>query len=522
MNRRLGLAFLLVVAGALALRCPQLDRRPMHNDEAVNALKIQGLWERGVYAYDPDEYHGPALYYATLPFVWLSPARDFDHLSEKTLRLAPVFFGVALIFLLWFLRDGLGWPATVSAGVLTAISPAMVFYSRYFIHEMLLVCFTFVLLVAGWRYTRTPRIGWAVLGGIGLGLMSATKETFVIAVGAMALAAIVTAFWAHRSDPANQSVRSLWNPKHALAGLGAAAVIWVVLFTSFFTHASGPLDSLRSYLPWLHRAGGHSPHIHPFGYYLQRLVAFHQGKGPVWSEGLILFLAGVGTVSALTRKGIANASFWLVRFIAIYTTVLVLAYCIISYKTPWCMLGFLHGLILLAGVGAVAFVQIWKLPSLRLASGLVLVAASAHLTWQAWRASYDRAFVADVKNPYVYAQTVPDILRLEKKVEGIAKVHPQGERMVIQVMAPDGDYWPLPWYLRRFKQVGWWDKATAEPNSPVMIVGKKFEAELDEKSNKAWIMVGLFELRPRIYFELYVEASLWSRYVESLPKSREE
>jgi predicted membrane-bound mannosyltransferase len=381
----------------------------------------------------------------------------------------------------------------------------------------------------------------------------------VIAFGAMALAAMVTGFWQHRSDQTDRAdlhFQSLWNPKHALAGVGVAAVIWVVLFTSFFTHASGPLDSVRSYLPWLHRAGGHSPHIHPFSYYFQRLIAFHEGKGPVWSEALILLLAGVGIVSAFTRKGLAGPEYaspraqhdtstdqprnvvphladggllrpgtgalpWLVRFIAIYTLVLALAYCIISYKTPWCMLGFLHVLILLAGVGAVAFVQFWKLPVLRIASAIVLVAASAHLGYQAWRASYDYDFVANGKNPYVYAQTVLDILRLEKKVEGIAKVHPQGERMVIQVMAPDGDYWPLPWYLRRFKQVGWWDKAPAEPNSPVMIVGKKFEADLDEKSNKAWIMAGLFELRPRIYFELYVEAGLWSKYVETLPKPRD-
>src|SRR5262245_49659559 len=101
MNRWLGLGLLLALAGALALRCPQLDRRPMHNDEAVNALKIQALWERGVYTYDPDEYHGPTLHYATLPFIWLSGARDFTQLSEKTLRLVTVFFGVALIPLLW-------------------------------------------------------------------------------------------------------------------------------------------------------------------------------------------------------------------------------------------------------------------------------------------------------------------------------------------------------------------------------------------------------------------------------------
>src|SRR5439155_15095180 len=127
MNRWLGTgSLLLLVAVALGLRCPQLDRRPMHNDEAVNALKVQRLWEQGAYAYDPDEYHGPTLPYATLPFIRASGARDFSQLSEKTLRLVPVFFGVGLILLLPLLADGLGWAAVLVAGLLTAISPAMV------------------------------------------------------------------------------------------------------------------------------------------------------------------------------------------------------------------------------------------------------------------------------------------------------------------------------------------------------------------------------------------------------------
>jgi hypothetical protein len=35
-------------------------------------------------------------------------------------------------------------------------------------------------------------------------------------------------------------------------------------------------------------------------------------------------------------------------------------------------------------------------------------------------------------------------------------------------------------------------------------------------------MVGLFELRPKQFLELYVEFGLWKRYVESLPKNRDE
>jgi 4-amino-4-deoxy-L-arabinose transferase-like glycosyltransferase len=71
----------------------------------------------------------------------------------------------------------------------------MVFYSRYFIHEMLLVFFTLLTLAAGWRYAKTRKVFWAVLTGAGIGLMFATKETFVLTVAALSFALIATRLW---------------------------------------------------------------------------------------------------------------------------------------------------------------------------------------------------------------------------------------------------------------------------------------------------------------------------------------
>src|SRR6185437_15188722 len=102
------LAVVLAFAGALALRLPRLETRPFHNDEAVNALKVTELWREGRYAYDPNEYHGPTLHYATPPFLWLSGVRGPGELRDRTLRLAPVAFGAALIFLLLLFADGMG------------------------------------------------------------------------------------------------------------------------------------------------------------------------------------------------------------------------------------------------------------------------------------------------------------------------------------------------------------------------------------------------------------------------------
>ena len=55
---------LMVVA--LAFRLPMLNNRPMHTDEAVNAIKFGTLLEQNRYEYDPGDYHGPTLNYLTL------------------------------------------------------------------------------------------------------------------------------------------------------------------------------------------------------------------------------------------------------------------------------------------------------------------------------------------------------------------------------------------------------------------------------------------------------------------------
>lgn len=513
MNRWTAFVLLLVLAVALALRVSKLDTRPLHNDEAVNAIKIAALWEHGRYKYDPDEYHGPTLHYATLPLLWLSGARSADDFHDARLRLAPLVCGVGLLILLLLFWDGLGRSAILWAVLFTAVSPAMVFYSRYFIHEMLLVFFTALTIGAGWRYFQTRFARWAVVAGVGLGLMVTTKETFVLTFAAMGLAGVVTLWWSLPRGGKIQSLRAWWNWQHAALALGTAFIIWLALFSSFFTNWAGPLDSVLTYLPWLKRAGGHSPHIHPWSFYLERLAWFHPAKSPVWSEGLILLLATFGAVVSLVKKSP------LPKFLALFTIILTAIYSTISYKTPWCLLNFYLGMILLAGVGAAALVEFFRARSLKVVLTVALLALTAQLTWQSVRANF--VYPADRRNPYVYAQTVPDILNLVQRTEALARVAPAGFSTVVKVIAPEGDYWPLPWYLRRFQHLGWYEKLPDDPFAPIMLVSAKLDARLDDKTERKWLMVGLTELRPGKFFEQYVELELWKKYVETLPRERE-
>ena len=505
------LTLLGLLVAALVLRCARLEQRPMHNDEAVNAVKFGQLLEKGVYRYDPNEHHGPTLYYATWPLARLAGSTSFSQLTESQLRLVPALFGVGLIILLPLLSDGLGRRAVLWAALFIAISPAMVFYSVYYIHEMLLLFFSLLALAGGWRYWRSRKVIWIVVAGAALGLMHATKETFLINIIAASLALGCNQLWNRWLDASGLPVRvPRMKMAHAVIGVTAWLGVAALFFSSFFTHASGPLDSIRTYLPWMARAGGESPHIQPWNFYFQRLIFFHAGKGPIWSEALIIVLAVVGGASGFARRGAADANASFVRFLTLYTLALTAAYTLIAYKTPWCLLNFWLGTVLLAGVGALVVVHTTKRQWARCAAGILVLAGAAQLAAQAWQAS--GVYAADWRNPYAYAQTSPNVLELVQKIEALSRAHPDHQNMVIKVIATEGDFWPLPWYLRRFTKVGYWEQIPEDPYAPVMLVSAGFHAALDEK--KTHLMAGYFEFRPAVFFELYVEVELWKEFLK--------
>lgn len=532
MTRRAVAAFLWVIAAALALRCGDLAERPLHNDEAINAFKLQGLWQEGRYVYDPHEYHGPVLYYAALPVLtvaaWLHPEQP----TEASMRAVTVVFGLGLVVLGWLLRREVGGEGVVLPALLTAVSPAMVFYSRYFIHEVPLVFFTALALIAGWRYCRSPGRGWAMLTGAAVGLMYATKETFVFCLVAATVGvagALFLAWWDERrlagagqrnSRPrlisfARAKLGGAWCGAHLTWALVAAVLVAEAFYTSFFTNARGPMDGLRTYLTWFGRAEGATPHVHDWGFYWARLGWFHQRGGPRWSEGLILILGAMGMVVACrgtsaTRRHPVPAVGWY-RFLVGYTLALGAIYSVIPYKTPWCLLGFYHGWIWLAGLGIWGLWRRWETVWPRAVLAMVLVSGGAHLGWQAWQSS--RSFAADFRNPYVYGHTSADLTNLLGTVAQLERVAPEGRRTALQVMAPDSAYWPLPWYWRKWERAGWYDQAPDGPAAPLVVAASKLKLGLEERTQGAWIQAGLYELRPRYFVELYVEATLWKRYL---------
>jgi hypothetical protein len=339
--------------------------------------------------------------------------------------------------------------------------------------------------------------------------MAATKETFVLHAAAAVGALILGILWDRRVSGERAVPRISWT--HGAVFAGVAAAVWLVLFTSLFSNAEGPLDSIRTYEAWFRRAEGASPHNHPWWYYLELLTYQRVGRGPTWSEGLILCLAVAGAVAGLKGGGEGGLKYRWTRFIALYALLLTAIYSAIPYKTPWCLLGFHHSYILLAGVGAARLTERWSRQWMRLVMGLLLLGGSAQLAVQAYRTSYSHA--ENPRNPYVYAHTLSSVLGLVERVEALAPVDDREPGLEIKVMARGGDYWPLPWYFRGFARVGWWSEIAADPIAPVLIVSPGYGAELEGRLAATHVMTGYYGLRPGVFLQLYVERGLWERYL---------
>jgi uncharacterized protein (TIGR03663 family) len=504
---------------ALALRLPRLRQRPMHGDEAVHAIKFGELLEKGVYQYNPNEYHGPTLNYLTLIPAKLAAAKKLTEVNEFTLRIVPVFFGVLLVLLLLLVIDGLGPIATVFAAVLTAVSPAMVFYSRYYIQEMLLVCFTFGVIACGYRYSQNKKIVWIIMTGIFAGLMHATKETSIIVFGSMLLALSIVLLMRQRKTSPADAAKAI-KPLHIIIGLVAAVIVSALFYSSFLSNPGGILDSFRAYTNYFNRASGNTLHIHPWYYYLRMLIFFRYDDGPIWTEAIIVLLAIIGFVAVLKRTVPPSTNIGLLRFIAFYTLIMTIVYSAIPYKTPWCMLGFLHGMILMAGIGAMALVKLMPKVLPRLIVILLLVDACGYLLWQSYLSNYK--YYADSRNPYVYAHPTTDVFTIVDKIELCARVNPNGHDMSIQIICPDADYWPLPWYLRSFSKVEWRDNVADNMlPAPLIIASDKEEKALTDKLysqtplEKRQMYMFLFDepyyvwLRPKVKLLGFVRKDLW-------------
>ena len=475
-------AVLYLAAVALLLRMTQLDVKPLHHDEGVNAYFLTRLVNPPhEYRYDPTNYHGPLLYY----LAWASTA--VFGLTDFAIRFVPAVFGLLTIALVLPLRRTLGDLGTLSAATLLALSPGAVFHSRYFIHESILVCSTLALVVAFQGYLTGRRPAWLLLASLAAAAMTTTKETWIIAAGVLGCAAVSTVLWYRwRGHHARAAAPCRWPHATLVASVVALfAGVNLLFYTSLFTNWAGALDPFRAFDTWA--ATGQAEHTHPWFIYLRWLG---EDELPV----LVLGLCGAALALARTDNRFAV-------FTAFWAGGMIAAYSAIPYKTPWLTLNLLPPLALGAGylIDRLERVAAAKWRGAGLAAGAVVAAIMIYQTVAINFLSYD-----DERRAYVYAGTSREIVAL---VTAIGDLIDRQEPVPVVVMSRE--QFPLSWYLR--------DVAAAYPGHVhalergVVVASTEQTNEVTQALGNRFARLGEFQLRPGVVLVLYASPDLVDR-----------
>ncbi len=496
-------AWLAVILTATFLRFNHIGERPIHADEATGARITAHIIEGEGYTFNPHHFHGPTLSYLALPVAGVRGESAWPELTLATLRIGPAIAGLltCLVPLLW-LRSLGGIPSLV-AGAFLASSPLLVYYNRMFIHESWLALFGLLTLTALYRFGQNPKYFNAMLVGVCLGLMFATKETFAISALSW-IPAILVLFSLKAPEPGGHLSPLRLIPRHLPAAslAGAVAVgVGAVWYTGFLSHPAGIVDAFKTFFVYETTPG----HEKPIYYYGQLLLWPKAALGVWWTE-IAVGLFAILSVYLAWRLDHKKA---LVYFLAVSSLVHIAIYSLISYKTPWLMLLPWAHTALLAGTFFIHFAKLNQITR-SIAWGCLAIAL-CYQTYQSNLAS--GRFENDQRNPYAYIPTSRNAAQIGVWLEAI-QVLPGAPPMRPLAVAGEG-HWPVPWFLREFDTVGYWPNIKPEMATyPVILAMPEAAAEGRELLADSHLSFPR-SLRPNLSIELFLRKDLWALWQET-------
>jgi uncharacterized protein (TIGR03663 family) len=562
-NRVFLIGGVIVTAIAAFLRFFMLELKPLHHDEGVNGYFLLELIRKGVYHYDPSNYHGPTLYFDTLVFTKLFGTETFS------IRASVAVFGVLLVFLTLFLRKYIGTIGSLTAALLLALSPGMVFISRYFIHEMLFVFFSLAIVVsivyfiegkpAGTFATvamsflllvcfivlpfgladifpnnnvwlrmcffliegvlvfflmkmllawNEGRAAYLILASAATALFFGTKETAFITIGTMIIACFCVFAWRKIYTGLIGQITETWREPTALIfsnfrnklGENGEAVLMLMLVTVTFIYVG-----VLFFSSFFTYAEGVGKAFEAYSFWTKTGVKDHSyswTKYAVWMskiEAPILVLSAIGGLISL-----ATARHRFAIFTTFWAFGLAAAYSLIPYKTPWLALSFIMPMCIIAGYGINEMLAN-KQVTIKAFGGFILAVAVGVLSYQ----TYDLNFLRydDEEMPYVYAHTKRGFHELISKIEYYAAKSGKGKDASIEIISDE--YWSMPWYMRDYPKAIFHGQVIDASTSEMIVASdQKQKNELIERYEQHYKYVGTYPLRPGVDLILLVRRDL--------------
>jgi uncharacterized protein (TIGR03663 family) len=529
----------LILLLAAIVRVAFLDIKPPHFDEGINGWFCDQMAKNGFYAYDPTNYHGPLHFYVLFVSLQL-----FGR-SLWALRLPVVLASLLTMFWIFLFRPFLGRTVCYLAALGMAISPGFIFYDRYSIHESWLVLFLIVTFwgILGISTSREPRYFWGFI--LGLTGMILTKETYIIHLAAFAAAGCLVLVlrrltpegrsWqpgvasargaskgvANPDVASPRAAKSVANPgvaskappvedrpqrqtrlpvRHIIGAILVGVTLIIFFYSGNFRYWRGLEGLYQTFLPWTKTAldaAGHGkpdfdlfPLVPPFVAHVPALGALANFKLNWYWIRLLLDYEWFAVAGLLFSFRFFLGGNPALRFLAIYGLGVLLAYSIVPYKTPWCIISIAWPFLFLGA----ALLEFIAKQSNRLVAVLVALPLFAHAAWK----SYDLNFVRfdNAKERYVYVQTFREYRNFVDPILEKGAKNPESKTKLAGLVLLSS-YFPIPWDLGEFPNIGYYNADSAWPQKldADFIVVEEDKADKLEKGLKDRYFTKDFRLR---------------------------
>ncbi|MCX6967771.1 MAG: TIGR03663 family protein [Verrucomicrobia bacterium] len=494
----------LIVALALFLRLLWLGMKPPHFDEGVNGWFVDQMTKQGYYPYDPSNYHGPFHFYVLFLAIKL-----FGR-NVEALRLPLVLINTANVWLLLQFRRFIPWRVCAVAALAFAISPGMLFYSRYAIHEAWLV---FGMTLAAWGAAEmwargTARGLWAMAMGITLMLLN--KETHLMHLAAFGLAA-ATLGGLEKLSPSSEDglprhpVAQQWNRKNFIDAVAVSLLLLIFFYSGGFLDPK-PWDQLaanffQAFALWSKTGVKGTDHVKEWYYWIQLFLRYE------WPA-----LLGLAWSARVLWPGMNR----LTRYLAIYGCGALVAYSLVPYKTPWCIISIIWPFFFLFGSAVdsgVDFLEKRRYPAA--GAWLPALAVLGASLAAACQLNYRQPTVPGEKTvplpqcvlshvmpkwepflalpTYVYVQTTNDYFKLTEPLGKLVALNPAAFHMPANILL--SSYHPLPWTLGLFTNIGYYDKEKPPVMDAALIIAEENRVVELEAQLKESYFVCPFQLR---------------------------
>jgi hypothetical protein len=282
-----------------------------------------------------------------------------------------------------------------------------------------------------WRFGTTRYLWYTGLGVFGMIL---TKETYIIHIGC-ALIALPVAWLTHKIKAADAlpRARQTWDYADLVGVLAVGFGAILFFYSGNFMNFNGLKGLYETFAAWFHTGSEGAGHEKPWWYWLMLIGRY---EAPI----------AIGLLAAALCLWFRNMT---LRYLAIYGVGTVMAYSIVAYKTPWCIISIVWPLLFVFGLAVVLWGGMYR----RIAAPVAALAVAFSLGYSILLNYFRSTSFAE---PYVYVQTYNDIWKLTDPLLTLARRNPTYYHTVGHLIRTST--YPLPWILGDFTRIGYYEK----------------------------------------------------------------